>query len=443
MINWIKTRELFGTTKELVGTRPKVWCICDTCQEKESPITIRVKSDVINGQLKWDCASCVGKRKDVSQKLSKSTKKQWQTKEYKIKMRELKERQKTSKNFSDSIKKKARQERLKKNHAWSNPLNIEKASIKSKKLLKNPIIKERQKDGLKKAKPRLNINTNRSSLEKIFKNILDDANIQHIHQYVHGPWSFDFLIENTLIEINGEYWHSLKKQQIRDKQKRSYVSNNTTYDYMIINEHEFLSPEKILSKINKIKPIKILNIDTKDLSIREISNQKASLFLKQYHYLGAETRSGYYIGLFYNTKLIGVAGFGSVIRNQILKKHHNVIELIRFCLSPIYKNKNMGSWFLSRSIKLAHQHYNNDVFITYADTTVGHTGALYKATNWKYDGETKSSYWYLDQHGNKYHKKTIWDHAKRMSMTEHDYSKKHNLVKIKDKPKKRFIYKVR
>lgn len=84
MINWIETEKTFGfTSPNDFGTtkRPKVICECDDCHKKRA-ITIRVKSQVINGQIPWTCPSCVNLRPEINSRLSRNTKRQWNKAEY-------------------------------------------------------------------------------------------------------------------------------------------------------------------------------------------------------------------------------------------------------------------------------------------------------------------------------------------------------------------------
>jgi hypothetical protein len=77
--------------------------------------------------------------------------------------------------------------------------------------------------------------------------------------------------------------------------------------------------------------------------------------------------------------------------------------------------------------------------ITFADTTYGHEGTIYKAANWTLIGQVKPDYWYVDEHGNRFHKKTIWDHASKMSQNEEEYANLYGLNKIVGGMKHRYV----
>ena len=76
--------------------------------------------------------------------------------------------------------------------------------------------------------------------------------------------------------------------------------------------------------------------------------------------------------------------------------------------------------------------------VSFADTTM-HDGTLYKAANWVYDGDTRRNHMYRSPEGFLIHKKTVWDRAKKMAISEKQYASDHGYIKIWSKPKKRFI----
>lgn len=79
--------------------------------------------------------------------------------------------------------------------------------------------------------------------------------------------------------------------------------------------------------------------------------------------------------------------------------------------------------------------------ISYCDTTFNHDGALYKASNFELDGVVRPDYWYVNEDKWVMHKKTLYDHAKKMSMTEVDFAAKHGYKRVYGTEKFRFIFK--
>ena len=78
-----------------------------------------------------------------------------------------------------------------------------------------------------------------------------------------------------------------------------------------------------------------------------------------------------------------------------------VLSLSRTVVLPDMP-KNAASFLIGRSIRLIRKDVARTpwrswaALVTFADTWQGHTGAIYKATNWKYDGLTRAYPVYID-----------------------------------------------
>lgn len=187
--------------------------------------------------------------------------------------------------------------------------------------------------------------------------------------------------------------------------------------------------------------------DLTDVIIKPATIAQYVKFFNNYHYLGAGGRRGYTLGAFLNDQLIAAATIGSITRAEMARKHglepKEVRELARLCIHPDHHKKNLPTWFLSRVIK-RYKYENPDIklIISFADTTQGHEGTIYKAANWKYDGKTGRSYHYVDKDGNIIHKKTIYGLAKKEGKKEAEYVRHNGLEKVKHLPKKRFLLEI-
>ena len=282
--------------------------------------------------------------------------------------------------------------------------------------------------------------------EKIVESILREKKIEFIQQYKLGYYTFDFYIpsKKILIEVQGEYWH--KETQNKDSAKAEYASNQG-YQVKHIWENEFSEFKKVDEIINlwlELKPLEQINFKLEDIKISEIDNKTARIFLGKYHYLPAISKSGYHLGAFLETKLIASITFSAITRKETaerLKLNYNEIkEVGRFCIAPQHHKKNFASWFLSKTIKFyLENHPQIKRLISFADTTI-HDGTIYKASNWQEDGETDYNYMYRSSDGYLIHKKTVWDRAKKMQITEEEYINKNNYIKVWSKPKKRFLF---
>jgi len=83
----------------------------------------------------------------------------------------------------------------------------------------------------------------------------------------------------------------------------------------------------------------------------------------------------------------------------------NVIELRRLCCIDDTP-KNTESFFIGRALRLLKKDWGNGIVVSYADKEYGHSGVIYKASNFKMIGEIKGAkviYW----NGRRYHDKTI------------------------------------
>lgn len=184
-----------------------------------------------------------------------------------------------------------------------------------------------------------------------------------------------------------------------------------------------------------------------DINIKQVTVDNYKLFYDNYHYMGAGGRRGFTLGAYLQDELIAACTIGAITRAEMATRlgyqTSQVRELARFCISPRHHVINFSTWFMSRCIKI-YKANNKDIklLISFADTTQGHSGTIYKAANWKFDGETGRSYHYVDESGNKIHKKTIFDIAKKSGMKEIAYANSHNLRKVKHLPKKRFIFEI-
>ena len=74
-----------------------------------------------------------------------------------------------------------------------------------------------------------------------------------------------------------------------------------------------------------------------------------------------------------------------------------VLSLSRLVCDPDAP-RNAASFLMARSIRMIDAD-RWPVLVTWADRGQGHTGAIYKATNWREDGTTSDSDVWVDRHG--------------------------------------------
>jgi hypothetical protein len=124
------------------------------------------------------------------------------------------------------------------------------------------------------------------------------------------------------------------------------------------------------------------------------------------------------------------------VRSSIwgVENKDRVIELHRLHILDVTP-KNAESWFISRCLTLLKRDRpQTRGVISFSDTTQGHTGVIYRATNFYYIGKTSSATFFLDENGRLRHprqngvnisneeaKKRGWVPAKRLSKNRYLY----------------------
>ena len=107
---------------------------------------------------------------------------------------------------------------------------------------------------------------------------------------------------------------------------------------------------------------------------------------EEYHYKKGAMGGGISVcfAMFIDGLLVG----GSVMGNpRHEKKYKNCIDIRRMaCLDDAPCNSE--SWFLSQIIKWCASNTDYNYVLSYSDKTVGHSGTIYKAANFKNIGET-------------------------------------------------------
>ena len=144
--------------------------------------------------------------------------------------------------------------------------------------------------------------------------------------------------------------------------------------------------------------------DTSKLSIRQIDKPTAKKMVVKYHYSQLWTKCSVALGLFIDTgkehsffdeaeeKMVGVIVYGDPIgrlTGQSISdeiKRTEVLELTRLFIHDGY-GSNIESWFISQSFNWLRKNKPEiKALISYASPVEGHSGTIYQATNWIYQG---------------------------------------------------------
>jgi hypothetical protein len=183
-------------------------------------------------------------------------------------------------------------------------------------------------------------------------------------------------------------------------------------------------------------------------SIGIISAEVGKEYIIKNHYShGCSNGPSPIFGLFENSndfleenKLIGVCAFSTPcsenVRASIFGKEYKnrVIELHRLHILDCTP-KNTESWFISKCLKnLKRIHPEKWAVISFSDSTEGHEGTIYKATNAYRLGTTGKAVFYLDENGRLRHPRQS---GKNIDLTE---AKKRNWTPTIREGKNRYLY---
>lgn len=230
---------------------------------------------------------------------------------------------------------------------------------------------------------RLKGNNSKPNLE--FNNLLLENNIKFTREFPISNKSFDFKIDNILIEINPTAthnsiigirgnsplpinYHKLKSQLARDN------------GYRCIHIWDWDDKDKI---INSLMDKKV--IYARKCVIKEISKYEIDEFLNLYHFQNTCKNQAIRLGLFYNNALIQVMSFGKPRYN---KKYE--FELLRLCTKAEYKVIGGAEKLFKHFI----DNYNPESIISYCDLSKFNGDVYYKlGFSLKSEG-TPTCHWY-------------------------------------------------
>jgi len=124
-----------------------------------------------------------------------------------------------------------------------------------------------------------------------------------------------------------------------------------------------------------------------DYLVRRIERKECEPFIMHIHYARRWPSVSYAFGLFRNKSLVGIVTYGTPpsapLRRGIAGPEYSkdILELNRLCL--INNEKNEASALVGKSLKLLPP---NKIVVSFADTSQGHIGTVYQATNFLYCG---------------------------------------------------------
>lgn len=152
-------------------------------------------------------------------------------------------------------------------------------------------------------------------------------------------------------------------------------------------------------------------IRSSDYEVRDIPVRQARAFVSEHHYSGGMSNTGTHLhGLFKkgSDELLGAACWlppTRVAAETVDKENwRRVLSLSRLSVRPDVP-KNGASFLMAASRRIIEREQKWIALVTYADTFMGHTGAIYRADNWQYVGLTKPQPRWEDSEGRQVAKK--------------------------------------
>lgn len=179
-----------------------------------------------------------------------------------------------------------------------------------------------------------------------------------------------------------------------------------------------------------------------EFEVLSVGQGEAVEFLARVHYAkGAPNTSVYRHGLYRSDPLMGP------LRGELLgvalwlpptrraaesvagEQWRSVFVLSRLAVDPTVPT-NGASFLLGRSMRAVDRR-RWPVLLTYADTALGHTGAIYRATNWTCVGEVAAGDTWVDADGRQWGRKRGGRSLTRAEMEERGLTRRGPAPKIK------------
>lgn len=137
-------------------------------------------------------------------------------------------------------------------------------------------------------------------------------------------------------------------------------------------------------------------------------------------------------------KIQGVVCYGQpsppIQKHAFADRDFRLYELTRLVIQT--KTKNAASFLIAHSLKKLKE--SPCAVISYADSSQGHCGIVYQATNWLYTGAVKAHDKFYIVNGEKLHPTTVRDRYGVTSPVK--WAKENNITMVLPEPKQRYFY---
>lgn len=129
-----------------------------------------------------------------------------------------------------------------------------------------------------------------------------------------------------------------------------------------------------------------------DYEVRDAPLHEAAAFISAHHYArGCANTAVYVHGLYKDDRLVGAALWMPPTKVCAMTVHSDwrrVLALSRLAVAPT-EPQNAASLLIGASIRRIRREGKWVALVTFADESQGHTGVIYRATNWQYRGRTR------------------------------------------------------
>lgn len=146
-----------------------------------------------------------------------------------------------------------------------------------------------------------------------------------------------------------------------------------------------------------------------DYVIGECEHGAAAALVREHHYArGAANTSVLSVAAVRSGHMVAAAMWMPPTRacaESVSSDWQSVLSLSRLVVVP-GEPTNVASMVIGECIRILRRGRRWLHLVTYADESQGHTGGIYRATNWAYAGRTKPEARWIDEHGRQVSRKS-------------------------------------
>lgn len=157
------------------------------------------------------------------------------------------------------------------------------------------------------------------------------------------------------------------------------------------------------------------------IQVKSIKSEECREWFLYKHYAKRVPSVSYSFGVYVNGVLEGICSYGRPVAHTLVKNAFNgeyqddFLELNRLCVNDGLA-RNLLSRFVAETLRMLPK---PKVVVSYADTSMGHNGYIYQATNWIYTGLSVPFKDYMVKGYEHMHSASIMDMVGRSDVNGH------------------------